>query len=116
MGRVLGNVHRSATRLHDAGYLDRDAMRKFDAICLARNTLGDDLIEAMSEAVAEITNDAEHAAILAEIGRLMDLVPDTVEGAASPEGRVLIALAEAVSAYEGRRWPYWAGLYKGSGF
>jgi hypothetical protein len=47
MSRILKNVHKSAARLHDAGYMERDAMRKFDALYLDRMTLGDDLIEAM---------------------------------------------------------------------
>jgi antitoxin component HigA of HigAB toxin-antitoxin module len=52
-----------------------------------------------------ITNDAEHAAAMAEIDRLWDLVPDTEESVASPEGERLSALVDAVMAYERQRWP-----------
>ena len=68
--------------------------------------IGDDLVEAMSEAVAymsgnpggtvthevrvpcavdakEISSDAEHAAALAEIERLMDVIADTAEATGS---------------------------------
>jgi len=34
MSRILRNVHRSAKRLHDAGYMDTMTMREFDALCL----------------------------------------------------------------------------------
>ncbi|SRR5260221_7082913 len=34
MSRILKNVHKSAKRLHGAGYMDDLTMREFDAICL----------------------------------------------------------------------------------
>ena len=34
MSRILKNVHRSAKRLHDAGYMNDLTMREFDALCL----------------------------------------------------------------------------------
>ena len=34
MSRILKNVHASAKRLHDAGYMDPITMREFDALCL----------------------------------------------------------------------------------
>ncbi len=34
MSRILKNVHASAKRLHDAGYMDAITMREFDALCL----------------------------------------------------------------------------------
>lgn len=34
MSRILKNVHGSAKRLHDAGYLDAITMWEFDALCL----------------------------------------------------------------------------------
>jgi putative transcriptional regulator len=34
MSRILKNVHASAKRLHDAGYMDGITMREFDALCL----------------------------------------------------------------------------------
>jgi len=34
MSRILKNVHASAKRLHDAGYMDSITMREFDALCL----------------------------------------------------------------------------------
>jgi putative transcriptional regulator len=35
MSRILKNVHSSAKRLHDAGYLTDLTMREFDALCLS---------------------------------------------------------------------------------
>lgn len=35
MSRILKNVHKSATRLHDAGFMDDVTMREFDALCLS---------------------------------------------------------------------------------
>src|SRR3954447_23161026 len=34
MSRILKNVHKSAARLHDAGYMDNVTMWEFDALCL----------------------------------------------------------------------------------
>jgi putative transcriptional regulator len=34
MSRILKNVHSSAKRLHDAGYLNDLTMREYDALCL----------------------------------------------------------------------------------
>jgi putative transcriptional regulator len=34
MSRILKNVHSSAKRLHDAGYVNGVTMREFDALCL----------------------------------------------------------------------------------
>lgn len=34
MSRILKNVQSSATRLHDAGYMNDLTMREFDALCL----------------------------------------------------------------------------------
>lgn len=34
MSRILKNAHKSAKRLHDAGYMDDLTMREFDALCL----------------------------------------------------------------------------------
>lgn len=34
MSWILKNVHASAKRLHDAGYMDPLTMREFDALCL----------------------------------------------------------------------------------
>ncbi len=34
MSRILKNVHSSARRLHDAGYMNDLTMREFDALCL----------------------------------------------------------------------------------
>jgi putative transcriptional regulator len=34
MSRILKNVHSSAKRLHDAGYMNALTMREFDALCL----------------------------------------------------------------------------------
>jgi putative transcriptional regulator len=34
MSRILKNVHSSAKRLHDAGYMNDLTMREFDALCL----------------------------------------------------------------------------------
>lgn len=34
MSRILKNVHSSATRLHNAGYMNDLTMREFDALCL----------------------------------------------------------------------------------
>jgi putative transcriptional regulator len=34
MSRILKNVHNSAKRLHDAGYMNHLTMREFDALCL----------------------------------------------------------------------------------
>jgi putative transcriptional regulator len=34
MSRILENVHSSAKRLHDAGYMNDVTMREFDALCL----------------------------------------------------------------------------------
>ncbi len=34
MSRILNNAHKSAKRLHAAGYLDTLTMREFDALCL----------------------------------------------------------------------------------
>lgn len=34
MSRILKNVHKSATRLHEAGFVDDMTMREFDAHCL----------------------------------------------------------------------------------
>jgi putative transcriptional regulator len=34
MSRILKNTHKSARRLHDAGYMDDVTMREFDALCL----------------------------------------------------------------------------------
>jgi antitoxin component HigA of HigAB toxin-antitoxin module len=53
----------------------------------------------------QISDDAEHAKALSEIDKLWDMVPDTADGVESAEGQRLIALAEAVAAYEERRWP-----------
>jgi hypothetical protein len=53
----------------------------------------------------QISDDIEHAAALAEIDTLWDAVPDTADGPITPEGRRLIALADAVADYERRRWP-----------
>jgi putative transcriptional regulator len=36
MSRILKNVHSSAKRLHDAGYMAGLTMREFDALCLPR--------------------------------------------------------------------------------
>jgi len=35
MSQILKNVHRSAKRLHAAGYVNDVTMREFDALCLA---------------------------------------------------------------------------------
>ena len=32
--RILTNVHKSAARLHEAGFMDDVTMREFDALCL----------------------------------------------------------------------------------
>jgi putative transcriptional regulator len=32
--RILTNVHKSAARLHEAGFMDDVTMREFDAVCL----------------------------------------------------------------------------------
>src|SRR5271170_1330558 len=34
MSRILKNVHSSAQRLHNAGYMNDLTMREFDALCL----------------------------------------------------------------------------------
>lgn len=34
MSRILKNVHKSAERLHEAGFVDDVTMREFDALCL----------------------------------------------------------------------------------
>ncbi|MGF9693008.1 DNA-binding transcriptional regulator [Rhizobium sp. 0TCS1.26] len=34
MSRILTNVHKSAARLHEAGFVDDMTMREFDALCL----------------------------------------------------------------------------------
>ncbi|PDT15569.1 transcriptional regulator [Rhizobium sp. J15] len=34
MSRILRNVHKSAQRLHEAGFVDDVTMREFDALCL----------------------------------------------------------------------------------
>ena len=34
MSRILRNVHKSAERLHEAGFVDDVTMREFDALCL----------------------------------------------------------------------------------
>lgn len=34
MSRILRNVHKSAQRLHGAGFVDDMTMREFDALCL----------------------------------------------------------------------------------
>jgi putative transcriptional regulator len=34
MSRILKNVHKSATQLHEAGFVDDVTMREFDALCL----------------------------------------------------------------------------------
>jgi putative transcriptional regulator len=34
MSRILKNVHKSADRLHEAGFVDDMTMREFDALCL----------------------------------------------------------------------------------
>ena len=34
MSRILRNVHKSAERLHQAGFVDDMTMREFDALCL----------------------------------------------------------------------------------
>jgi putative transcriptional regulator len=34
MSKILENVHRSAARLHEAGFVDDVTMREFDALCL----------------------------------------------------------------------------------
>jgi len=34
MSRILKNAHKSAKRLHDAGFMDDVTMREFDALCL----------------------------------------------------------------------------------
>lgn len=34
MSRILKNVHNSAERLHEAGFVDEMTMREFDALCL----------------------------------------------------------------------------------
>ncbi|QCI97434.1 helix-turn-helix domain-containing protein [Agrobacterium larrymoorei] len=34
MSRILKNVHKSAERLHEAGFVDDMTMREFDALCL----------------------------------------------------------------------------------
>lgn len=34
MSRILKNVHSSAKRLHDVGYMTDITMREFDALCL----------------------------------------------------------------------------------
>jgi HTH-type transcriptional regulator/antitoxin HigA len=49
--------------------------------------------------VRQITNDTEHAAALAELGRLWNAQPGT------PEHEELQALGAAVSAYEDERIP-----------
>ena len=36
MSRILKNVHSSAKRLHEAGYVNDLTMREFDALCLAK--------------------------------------------------------------------------------
>ena len=35
MSRILKNVHSSAKRLHDAGYVNELTMREFDALCVS---------------------------------------------------------------------------------
>jgi putative transcriptional regulator len=35
MSRILKNVHSSAKRLHDAGYMNDLTMREFDTLCLS---------------------------------------------------------------------------------
>ncbi|MFS8148731.1 helix-turn-helix domain-containing protein [Rhizobium sp. BR 249] len=34
MSRILRNVHKSAQRLHEAGFVDDVTMKEFDALCL----------------------------------------------------------------------------------
>jgi hypothetical protein len=34
MSRILKSAHKSAKRMHDAGYMDDLTMREFDALCL----------------------------------------------------------------------------------
>jgi putative transcriptional regulator len=34
MSRILKNVHGSAKRMHDAGYMDDLTMREFDVLCI----------------------------------------------------------------------------------
>jgi putative transcriptional regulator len=34
MSRILRNVHKSASRLHETGFVDDVTMREFDALCL----------------------------------------------------------------------------------
>lgn len=34
MSRLLENIHKSAARLHEGGFLDTVTMREFDALCL----------------------------------------------------------------------------------
>lgn len=47
MSRILKNVHKSASRLQDAGFLDEMTMREFDALCLPplRNYSPEDIRE-----------------------------------------------------------------------
>jgi putative transcriptional regulator len=51
MSRILKNVHKSASRLHEAGVVDDVTMREFDALCLPplRDYTADDIKKIRSE-------------------------------------------------------------------
>lgn len=41
MSRILKGVHKSSTRLHEAGYIDAVKMRELDALCLPERLLSE---------------------------------------------------------------------------
>jgi putative transcriptional regulator len=51
MSRILKNVHKPASRLHDAGIVDDLTMREFDALCLPplRDYTADDIRKIRNE-------------------------------------------------------------------
>lgn len=54
MSRILKNTHKSAKRLHDAGFMDDLTMREFDALCLppCPDYTADDVVRIRTKARA----------------------------------------------------------------
>lgn len=52
MSRILKNVHKSAARLHDAGYIDNTTMRKIDLLQMGDDGTVDEGID-LNQWVAE---------------------------------------------------------------